>query len=466
MNTYYEILGLQPGASQTEIKRAYFRLIRLHSPESDPEQFQKIREAYEQLKNVKNAPQGPEFPPLGSPQAQLFMKEIEEYRQRQDSIGFRDACEEAWHLFPNDIQFLYLLIIAQRQCGNTGKAVKNSELLVSKDPGNLWFQRELAFSYLDRGFTKKAFRACEKAYELGCREPEFISMYSLECNTYGEFDRGVEILLDMIRQKERWSKEEIPDLVNAYTGLTQLSVDAKKEHLPEILDHLYRTVEQYGVYMTGYIFELAGMVSYLSMDKRAGAEEYRKIGQILDKLEKSCPSGSSEADMIDKGRDLLYYQRLQNDSRIGDTFTQCFKAQITFEKKNEKLGRYLLLDSVLCMLEEREEILEQAEILRQDYPGFHEKIQPFLSKLESPENLPVFKARLQKEYMQLASCFDDFGDGQYFQKYPQEQRNIQGTVIHDWEDPEPYVRSSKKVGRNDPCPCGSGKKYKHCCMNK
>lgn len=27
---------------------------------------------------------------------------------------------------------------------------------------------------------------------------------------------------------------------------------------------------------------------------------------------------------------------------------------------------------------------------------------------------------------------------------------------------EPYARS-KKVGRNDPCPCGSGKKYKNCC---
>jgi hypothetical protein len=25
---------------------------------------------------------------------------------------------------------------------------------------------------------------------------------------------------------------------------------------------------------------------------------------------------------------------------------------------------------------------------------------------------------------------------------------------------------SKKVGRNDPCPCGSGKKYKKCCLNK
>ena len=25
------------------------------------------------------------------------------------------------------------------------------------------------------------------------------------------------------------------------------------------------------------------------------------------------------------------------------------------------------------------------------------------------------------------------------------------------------IRKGKKVGRNDPCPCGSGKKYKHCC---
>ena len=25
------------------------------------------------------------------------------------------------------------------------------------------------------------------------------------------------------------------------------------------------------------------------------------------------------------------------------------------------------------------------------------------------------------------------------------------------------VRVGPKVGRNDPCPCGSGKKYKHCC---
>jgi preprotein translocase subunit SecA len=34
------------------------------------------------------------------------------------------------------------------------------------------------------------------------------------------------------------------------------------------------------------------------------------------------------------------------------------------------------------------------------------------------------------------------------------------------ESPEPQKREAKKVGRNEPCPCGSGKKYKRCCGQK
>ncbi len=32
-----------------------------------------------------------------------------------------------------------------------------------------------------------------------------------------------------------------------------------------------------------------------------------------------------------------------------------------------------------------------------------------------------------------------------------------------WRDKKNQIRHVVKVGRNDPCPCGSGKKYKHCC---
>ena len=33
---------------------------------------------------------------------------------------------------------------------------------------------------------------------------------------------------------------------------------------------------------------------------------------------------------------------------------------------------------------------------------------------------------------------------------------------HDHGPGETYVRAEPKIHRNDPCPCGSGKKYKKC----
>jgi hypothetical protein len=46
-----------------------------------------------------------------------------------------------------------------------------------------------------------------------------------------------------------------------------------------------------------------------------------------------------------------------------------------------------------------------------------------------------------------------------------------GEDDEDYDDepllpPDTVVRERKKVGRNDPCPCGSGKKYKKCCLKK
>ncbi len=34
-----------------------------------------------------------------------------------------------------------------------------------------------------------------------------------------------------------------------------------------------------------------------------------------------------------------------------------------------------------------------------------------------------------------------------------------------YQNKKPSVREYAKIGRNDPCPCGSGLKYKNCCLN-
>jgi len=45
-----------------------------------------------------------------------------------------------------------------------------------------------------------------------------------------------------------------------------------------------------------------------------------------------------------------------------------------------------------------------------------------------------------------------------FKKEKDEWLYVEGHI-----SPRTIVRTSPKVGRNDPCPCGSGKKYKQCC---
>ena len=53
----------------------------------------------------------------------------------------------------------------------------------------------------------------------------------------------------------------------------------------------------------------------------------------------------------------------------------------------------------------------------------------------------------------------DHHERSVFEKIDGAWRFIDGEVM----GPQPFRRETPKVGRNDPCPCGSGKKYKKCC---
>ncbi len=50
------------------------------------------------------------------------------------------------------------------------------------------------------------------------------------------------------------------------------------------------------------------------------------------------------------------------------------------------------------------------------------------------------------------------------QKMPQKQEQQQNLQTNQASGPIIQKRTTKhEIGRNDPCPCGSGKKYKNCC---
>ncbi len=461
MNTYYEILGLEPGASQLDIKKAYFKMIRRHSPESDPEQFQKIREAYEQLKSAADEPEGPVFPPFSEPFAEKMMEQIANYRRTGDSVRYRDTAQEAWKLFPSDIQFLYHLVLAQRKCGNTGKAVKNAELLASMDPQNKWFQRELAVSYMERGFTQKAYWACEKAYELGCRDLDFVLMYAAECEEYGEDARGRQILTEVVHREKRWTKEEIPELLAAYYSLLEMTEYDKETNFSEIIDELCRTVEKYSLYMDDFIKELSMVIYHHCQDDRS-PEEFGKIGELLSAIRKAVRTEEKEV-WVETVESEFYFQQIDKDPQYSDTIKRLYEACFYLDDLPPQIQRFAILDCRLCMIEEREEILMQEESLRNRFPAFWEQIRTYVEELKNEEQIPLLKEKLLKIYRRREP---DISGGYYYEKYPQERVRSRGIVISDGTSEQPYVRTGKKIGRNDPCPCGSGKKYKQCCMNK
>ena len=58
-------------------------------------------------------------------------------------------------------------------------------------------------------------------------------------------------------------------------------------------------------------------------------------------------------------------------------------------------------------------------------------------------------------------------DGTHDTRFYDNLKDLQGDFVKAVADPTvKQIRVLPKVRRNDPCPCGSGKKAKKCCWNK
>jgi preprotein translocase subunit SecA len=63
---------------------------------------------------------------------------------------------------------------------------------------------------------------------------------------------------------------------------------------------------------------------------------------------------------------------------------------------------------------------------------------------------------------------DDRTIGSRFDRQQEKAKQIKAGLPGEDDPPlpppvQPIHKGDKEIGRNDPCPCGSGKKYKKCC---
>ena len=86
------------------------------------------------------------------------------------------------------------------------------------------------------------------------------------------------------------------------------------------------------------------------------------------------------------------------------------------------------------------------------------RLEDFIRKLEQAPAPDRLRETMLKDYVRLSKYYEGF----YFRRYPDRMPGKEKQVWNSDEEGT-FRRTGKKVGRNDPCPCGSGKKYKNCC---
>ncbi len=175
------------------------------------------------------------------------------------------------------------------------------------------------------------------------------------------------------------------------------------------------------------------------------------------------------------------------------TLRTAFESLESYAMREDRKISSFLMDLVLCSMnirtEEYREIDRQAGLTEEEKEAIQEEeIQLLLRKYFSIRRLPgllrdfeYLKAHYPYAYqsVQAIECElkddprrmskdslkqlmkKDGGTRSYYDHLYTELYES-GTVI--WNSDTGSLRhTGKKLGRNDPCPCGSGKKYKHCC---
>lgn len=459
MQNDYEILGLDLKADKDAIKKAYFKMVRQFSPEKDPERFQEIRGAYERLtqamdkenKDLYLKMEGP-----GGPDAEAAINEIKALLERNNYHAASAAAEHAINDFGEYEIFLYMLAISQKLDEHPGKAIKNYEKLLKRYPDKNIYKRDLASTYFDRGFFNKAITAFEDAYQSGVRDIDFILEFAMCCSHKYDYNRGVTILIELVKNFDNKSNKEIEAYMEAYMQLFGMAFFVRHNNYFEEIIKLYinflkttgRLLKKHADVMVDIAF-----IIIMHMNK---ADDY--VNEVLEETKKHIPKNEYQEELKIISNQLEY-NKFKTDTRLSKEMQLCWEAFISaYDDYDNVTIRFMQTDCKLLIIERLPEIKKEFDIIKSDYPNLYEKMEKFFKQLDQ-NDISYLKEKLLKDYDRGEKYISG---GHYYKLYPQNRLNLEKLQWNSSENGS-FVRGKKKIGRNDPCPCGSGKKYKQCC---
>ena len=469
----YRLLELKEGAGPAEVKKAYFRLIRKFPPEKDPEAFQQLRKAYEALKDgpPKDQKNKPDWVTWKSPIVGYMLELADQYEEREEYDKACDLMADTLKIEPDNVLLHLLMARYQMYGGHPQLAAKDAEYVTKHLPDNREGWMLMANGYQNRGWYKKAYPAFEKAYELGCRDTAF--------------------LLERITNLAQNGRlEEANDLYRQYTETTPCN-DSTREYLMEAYyrwaEIIPSSTDSIEVFLRRFeqLMQKAGQKTdpcfSLSVLNQLIAERTDVIREKENRQRlRETAQRLTERDLIPKeisaecigAITLLGIQK--HPAILQPAWGDLYKIITPVLEDDPGLRQFVETDAMLCLITNAEQTKKEIPLIREEFPDLAEKYASFLEAVEKDET----EALLRKLQWQFNRLSDKYTGSRYeammgAPKANREQRRWSRQEAQDdlfdfpdEEIDEPYIREKEKVGRNDPCPCGSGKKFKKCCMGK
>jgi len=446
MKDYYATLKIDKNAGQTEIKKAYFALVRVYPPDKHPEEFMKIREAYEVLIDENTRSQYDAVDNMPDI-VKLYFKEGQKALEAGEVEDAIRLLEQVIKSYPHFSVVNSLLGEAYLLNDNSGKAIRIFESLVKKEQNNAGFVRQLAHAYAMRGWRNKAITHYDKALTL---DEDNISLWLglIECYQEGkEFDQAREIILAglEVSNKKGWDNLSLYAHIIIADIFSEKTEDLQK-HLAEMRKKALEN-EEAQTNVGWYLARLAKSIAGLSFH-RESAELIAAAAELIPEDERVM---QIKKEVNSQNTITLQIDKLAEDDDICLEIDALLRAELDMCDKKDcldcEMTRFIHeMDIIMAMDVYRKEII----LLKNNYPDLYNLKKNFFDNVLNRKKEGYL---LDTYYKKLT----------IYKKLCPERFEIEDD--DEWDDPipQPYVRPEPKVGRNDPCPCGSGKKYKKCC---
>lgn len=161
------------------------------------------------------------------------------------------------------------------------------------------------------------------------------------------------------------------------------------------------------------------------------------------------------------------WHELANNSESNEQYNEFWKNYIPNEQKNYE---YILKNSKENIKGSITNLAEKFNMDNVTFIGFLDGINSSLkTKLELEDINEETEINLDVDFEKLLF---NMHDAKADWLYNLDEWNLvlseetQNEIKKDFNNSKTFKNIEKKVKRNDLCPCGSGKKYKNCCMNK